>query len=154
MVSEDYAFNKREYQDHMKEARSQGRQENTLSCKICGKMVKNKFSLKSHVKLVHEKGSAKFPCDKCGKVLQSKGSFYYHSKALSCEDCGKQFTLPNSLNTHRLNHHMSFPKDCEDCGKFCGTKREAHKVVLPAESPCSTPRRLFWYVAIMSVISE
>ena len=48
----------------------------------------------------------------------------YHSKQMACEECGKRFTLPNSLNTHRLNHHTSFPKDCEDCGQFQATKKE------------------------------
>ena len=58
----------------------QGGPENTVPCEICGKLVKSKYSLKSHVKLVHEKNGAYFPCDKCGKVLKSKGSLEYHSK--------------------------------------------------------------------------
>ena len=64
----------------------------------------------------------------------------HNTKALSCEDCGKQFTLPNSLDMHRLKHHTSFPQDCEDYGKLCGTRRAAHKIVLPATSPSSTQR--------------
>ena len=68
-------------------------------------------------------------CVRCDLVYSTRGMYQqhmkqYHSKALSREECGKQFTLPNSLNTHRLNHHTSFPKDCEDCGKFRGTKKE------------------------------
>ena len=59
---------------------SQGGPDPAVPCEICGKLVKSKYSLKSHVKLVHEKGGAEFPCDKCGKVLKSKGSLEYHSK--------------------------------------------------------------------------
>ena len=50
-----------------------------MPCEICGKLVKNKHTLKSHVKLVHGKGGSEFPCDKCGKIFKSKGSLKYHS---------------------------------------------------------------------------
>ena len=43
-------------------------------------MVKNKYILKQHVKLVHEKRGGEFPCDQCGKVMKSKASLEYHSK--------------------------------------------------------------------------
>ena len=68
-------------------------------------------------------------CIKCDLVYSTRGMYQqhmkqYHSKQMACEECGKRFTLPNSLNTHRLNHHTSFPKDCEDCGQFQATKKE------------------------------
>ena len=68
-------------------------------------------------------------CIKCDLVYSTRGMYQqhmkqYHSKQMACEECGKRFTLPNSLNTHRLNHHTSFPKDCEDCGQYQATKKE------------------------------
>lgn len=68
-------------------------------------------------------------CVKCDLTYTTHGMYrlhmrQYHEKALSCEECGKRFTLPNSLITHRLNHHTSFPKDCDDCGQFQPTKQQ------------------------------
>jgi len=47
-----------------------------------------------------------------------------HGKSFNCEECGKKFLLPNTLKKHRLNYHTTFPKTCDDCGKFCATKEE------------------------------
>ena len=68
-------------------------------------------------------------CAKCDLAYATHGMYrlhmqQYHDKALTCEECGKKFTLPNSLNKHRLNYHTSFPKTCDDCGQFCATKQE------------------------------
>ena len=68
-------------------------------------------------------------CVKCDLAYSTHGMYrlhmqQYHEKALTCEECGKKFTLPNSLNKHRLNYHTSFPKTCDDCGQFCATKEE------------------------------
>ena len=45
-------------------------------------------------------------------------------QALSCEECGKRFTLPTSLTSHKLTHHTIFPKNCENCGELQSTKRD------------------------------
>jgi len=68
-------------------------------------------------------------CHKCDLAYNTLGMYslhmkQYHEKALACEECGQRFTLPNSLVKHRLNHHTSFPKNCDDCGHFCATKEE------------------------------
>ena len=68
-------------------------------------------------------------CAKCDLAYATHGMYrlhmqQYHDKALTCEECGKKITLPNSLNKHRLNYHTSFPKTCDDCGQFCATKQE------------------------------
>ena len=36
-----------------------------LPCKICGKLVKNKYLLKQHVRLVHKRKGGEFRCDQC-----------------------------------------------------------------------------------------
>ena len=66
-------------------------------------------------------------CTTCDLAYTTIGMFSlhmkkYHNKALTCEECGKKFTMPNALKNHRLNYHTSFPKNCEDCGHFCTTK--------------------------------
>ena len=42
---------------------------------------------------------------------------------MTCDECGKKFTMPNALKNHRLNNHTQFPKHYEDCGVFCLTKK-------------------------------
>ena len=56
----------------------------------------------------------------------------YHHKALVCDDCGKRFTMPNAMKNHRLNYHTSFPKNCDECGHYCGTKDVFKKHLLVA----------------------
>ena len=45
-------------------------QESNVPCEICGKLVKNKYTLKQHVKLVHEK---------------KKGMISYKAQIWSCD---------------------------------------------------------------------
>ena len=51
--------------------------ENTVPCEICGKRLESKYNLKAHMKLVHGKGDAEFPCDQCGKSFQPKATLDY-----------------------------------------------------------------------------
>ena len=75
-----FCATKEEFKAHLASVHGEGIRENTVPCEICGKMVKNKYILKQHVKLVHEKRGGEFPCDQCGKVMKSKASLEYHSK--------------------------------------------------------------------------
>ena len=75
-----FCATKEEFKAHLASVHGEGVRENTVPCEICGKMVKNKYILKQHVKLVHEKKGGEFPCDQCGKVMKSKASLEYHSK--------------------------------------------------------------------------
>ena len=75
-----FCATKDDFKAHLASVHGEGIKENTVPCEICGKMVKNKYILKQHVKLVHEKKGGQFPCDQCGKVMKSKASLEYHSK--------------------------------------------------------------------------
>ena len=81
-------------------------------------------------------------CHKCDLAYNTLGMHslhmkQYHEKALACEECGHRFTLPSSLVKHRLNHHASFPKNCDDCGHFCVAKDDfkRHVKVQHGEGP-------------------
>ena len=68
-------------------------------------------------------------CTKCDLAYNTYGMYrlhmqQYHEKSLNCDECGKKFTLPNTLKKHRLNYHTSFPKTCDECGQFCATKED------------------------------
>eukprot|EP00092_Neocalanus_flemingeri_P001520 GFUD01001622.1.p1 GENE.GFUD01001622.1~~GFUD01001622.1.p1 ORF type:complete len:532 (+),score=116.63 GFUD01001622.1:82-1677(+) len=94
----------------------------TAPCEICGKMLKNKYILKSHVEAVHEKKSGEFACDECGKVLSTKASLEYHRKSVhtqdypfTCELCGKGFIKYNRMVTCVNNHHGIYKYRCPEC---------------------------------------
>ena len=80
-----FCATKDDFKTHMANVHGDGMLENTVPCEICGKLVKNKYILKQHVRLVHEKKGAEFPCEQCGKVMKSKASLEYHSKVHSGE---------------------------------------------------------------------
>jgi len=94
----------------------------TAPCEICGKLLKNKYILKSHVESVHEKKSGEFACDQCGKVLSTKASLEYHRKSVhtqeypfTCELCGKGFIKYNRMVNCVNNHHGIYKYRCPEC---------------------------------------
>ena len=88
-----FCATKEEFKKHLASAHGNGIQENKVPCEICGKMVKNKYILKQHVKLVHEKKGGEYPCDQCGKVMKSKASLEYHSKVHTGEYAFRYYFL-------------------------------------------------------------
>ncbi|OMJ86843.1 hypothetical protein SteCoe_11551 [Stentor coeruleus] len=61
------------------EGKIHSKSEKILECSKCQKLFKNKYSLKAHLKQVHEK-ITKLPCEKCGKILFSKYTLKNHLK--------------------------------------------------------------------------
>lgn len=92
-------------------------------CAECGKIVKTKTSLVSHMKQFHSETPPKYTCKTCGKVFRQKGNMKTHmfshsqEKLFSCTYCGKKFKYPDQLNRHRLEHTMTNKLQCEHCGK-------------------------------------
>ena len=92
-------------------------------CAECGKIVKTKTSLVSHMKQFHSDTPPKYTCKTCGKVFRQKGNMKTHmfshsqEKHFSCTFCGKKFKYPDQLNRHRLEHTMTNKLQCEHCGK-------------------------------------
>ena len=116
-----FCITKKEFICHMKSAHKQGGQAITVMCDTCGKLLKNKFSLKSHINLVHNNIGAYFPCDKCGKVLKSKGSLKYHSKVhtgdykFSCDQCGHGHISLSQMQDCKDTHAGIFKFNCPHC---------------------------------------
>jgi len=96
----------------------------TSPCEICGKLLKNKYSLKAHVEAVHDKkkGTGEFTCDECGKILKSKASLEYHRRSahtqeypFRCDICGKGFIKYNRMINCINNHQGIYKYRCPDC---------------------------------------
>ena len=97
--------------------------ESSVPCEICGKSFKTKYSLKSHVKLVHSQNSevVKFPCDQCGKDFKSKNSLEYHRKIHTgdyphrCDECGNGFMKARDMQDCKNAHAGIFKFRCGHC---------------------------------------
>jgi len=95
--------------------------ESNVPCEICGKLVKNKYTLKQHVKLVHEKKKGEFACDQCGKVLKSKGSLDYHKRthtgemAYRCDECGRGHMRYDKMMECLAEHAGIHKYQCPHC---------------------------------------
>lgn len=115
-------------------------------CDDCGRVFYNDTTFARH-KAVHADNKG-FTCEICKKVYESEGLWQRHVNdnhptepgSVSCEVCGKSFSLSTSLRLHKRVVHgrhkpprRRFNTDlvCDICGvdfKFIGSL-EAHKVV-------------------------
>jgi len=127
-----FCATKQEFVVHLANAHGQGIQENTVPCEICGKLVKNKYVLKQHVRLVHERKGGEFPCDQCGKIMKSKASLEYHSKvhtgdyAYRCDECGNGYMRVDQMLDCKNTHAGIFRFHCTHC-EYKSNKTKAFK---------------------------
>lgn len=98
-------------------------------CPICGKMLKHKATLNSHMKLMHEGALTKYPCEKCGQVFKSRISLNKHSIRVHdessqwvCKECGKRCGGKHEFKDH-MNTHAEPSIECPTCGIKLKTKR-------------------------------
>lgn len=49
-----------------------------VQCEICGKTLKNRYTLKTHIANRHTDNRERFKCSICGKDLKSKYYLQYH----------------------------------------------------------------------------
>ena len=116
-----YCATKKLFKIHREEVHGQGAALHPVPCEICGKVLKNKYSLKLHVQLIHDKKPREYPCDQCGKVLKSKASLEYHKKVHTgeypyrCDECGNGHMTEKKMMDCKNTHAGIFRYHCPHC---------------------------------------
>ena len=88
-----------------------------VTCEICGKLCKGKFSLAAH-KVIHE-GEERKKCSKCGSLYHIKNFESHNCLPNKCDICGKICTTGKNLLGHKKRIH-ELPVSthfCNICGK-------------------------------------
>lgn len=98
--------------------------ENPHKCEYCDKRYSNRRNILLHVQLYHMGENAPCPstCTYCGKVCPTKLSLKnhekIHTKAVSCEFCGKIFVEKHKLRLHiQRKHEKNRKYECHLCNK-------------------------------------
>ncbi|KAM3960836.1 uncharacterized protein ACR2FA_004972 [Aphomia sociella] len=93
----------------------------TLKCNTCGKIFKNRESLKMHKKTHGER--KQYVCDVCGKGFTTKFILRTHlethkenrERQYTCEHCGKKFYTNTILLSHVSRRHTGRKFICQIC---------------------------------------
>ena len=105
--------------------------EESATCTICGEQ---KTNLSQHMVNVHGIGAEKVHCHICGKVLKSKAQLSSHLQTHNvkkpCTICGKQV---KQMTIHMLEYHKPDDQKkhkCPECGKgfYQTTKLAQHRI--------------------------
>ncbi|KAG4070998.1 hypothetical protein HA402_001435 [Bradysia odoriphaga] len=96
-------------------------------CNFCSKTFPSAAKLKYHIRDKHSAdANEKFPCDKCGKMCQSKLLLACHirnvhvpSMSHVCEICGRTFKHKFNLQIHEQLEHSKTPLPKAQCN-ICG----------------------------------
>lgn len=97
-------------------------------CHVCSRVFLTSGNLKLHVQKEHEPDQTgmRYHCRMCDKTLSTHTARKYHEmrhtgeKPYICEECGRGFTQPSGLNTHRKVHaKIESRKDysCQICDR-------------------------------------
>ena len=80
----------------------------TFTCSICAKDFTTKGSLKTHVKMIHDK-IHDFKCNTCDYMSSTKGNLSKHIKQvhdriqdIKCDTCVYTCSSVDTLSTHKL----------------------------------------------------
>ena len=91
-----------------------------FQCEICAKKFTTKWSLKVHMKTIHE-GAKDHECAICGKKFSRKSSLKRHvssvhqnKKDFNCDQCDKGFSRKINLMNHKINEHQ-IHLVCKEC---------------------------------------
>ncbi|XP_075236492.1 uncharacterized protein LOC142333354 [Lycorma delicatula] len=98
-----------------------GNRKGGLPCRICGKFLSTKNTLKEHI-MIHS-GEKPHECLLCGKTIRHKANFIIHVQSHSaietymCNLCDLEFSRKRELKYHKQEAHGSKPFHCILCGE-------------------------------------
>jgi KRAB domain-containing zinc finger protein len=88
------------------------------TCKICGKNLRN---LKAHMESIHPVENITVACKVCNKILKNKYSLarhlQTHNKQFECRVCRQKFSLSFQLKAHLKTHENPQIFNCKICYK-------------------------------------
>ena len=115
-----------------------------LQCPVCGKVFRNKYSVRTHMK-VHS-DIRPFVCHICGKTFKERPTLLDHVKHVHegvrrskkrygntehywCSFCFKGFKMKQHLLIHEMRHRGERPFQCRHCDHsfVTSTERKAHE---------------------------
>uniref|UniRef100_A0A182PQC3 C2H2-type domain-containing protein n=1 Tax=Anopheles epiroticus TaxID=199890 RepID=A0A182PQC3_9DIPT len=96
---------------HMEEHDESLRNSTSVPCTICGQVMRDKYILTRHIKLMHTVQPA-VSCTTCGKTFKCKRNLSVHmtnvcmepTRLYPCTICGKEFRRKNKLKEHMSTH--------------------------------------------------
>uniref|UniRef100_A0A8D3A978 Zinc finger and BTB domain-containing protein 41 n=1 Tax=Scophthalmus maximus TaxID=52904 RepID=A0A8D3A978_SCOMX len=98
-----------------------GRQQKKWTCFICGKSVRERTTLREHMRI--HSGEKPHLCSICGQSFRHGSSYRLHlrvhhdDKRYECDQCGKTFIRHDHLTKHQKIHSGEKAHQCEECGK-------------------------------------
>ena len=97
-----------------------------LLCQVCGKLLKGRSSLRTHLAL-HE-NAKRYRCPYCTKCFNDKKVQKNHvrthtrEKPFNCSKCSAAFSTSSGLLSHKIKHVNVRPYSCIFCSKTFKTK--------------------------------
>ena len=95
-------------------------------CGVCGKLLKNKETLHSHIQHIHQKIKQQI-CQFCGKIVRNKKALKEHTESqhsnieFPCMEpfCGKVFGNKKNMKMHFDRNHSGKERQhkCQKCEK-------------------------------------
>ncbi|CAH0757579.1 unnamed protein product [Diatraea saccharalis] len=119
-------------QDHIKRAH-RGIEPPKVTCNICGSIYKNKWTLMTHIRAIHDKSKA-CVCGICGKHLSNSSNLRSHMtshldiRPYKCffPGCTIKFKDKYALKKHTRIHYPEQQVYCNECGRGFARK---HRLV-------------------------
>jgi len=99
-----------------------------FKCPLCPSELKDKASLRYHIKNTHE--GLRSTCELCGMSLSLKGvkshmANRHSEETFFCDQCDYSTANPHAFSYHKASRHDPTKHICEECGKSF-----SHKMIL------------------------